>query len=217
MFQHALKALLFLSATLFMVNTSAVALKRDLELEQVEISLTRRQWGQVGASVSAQALVQGWASVNSALSQCQNTFQQASSVQVAVQAAVSVSASIKAAASQYGQCSCGGGDPSGLQAQAQFQSVMTQFFASFQAILQVGASRFGGAWQSQFTPIFQRCSPGFEAMKSISASLQINLQAVIQQVHLDANLFVGVGLNLSVLLGINLSLGLGLGLGGLIN
>lgn len=203
MFHSALKALLFCWAMLFVVDASRLKAKRDLVPEvsgQVDV--------QVSASVSPAVLVKGWASVSSALSVCQNIFQQDISTEVAIYVATEVSASIEAAASQYGQCACGGNGPSGLGYQVQFKSILAQFFLSFQAILKAGKSHFRGSWEKEFAPIFARCSSGFDALKSISASLEIDLNSFVSNLGLDLSLFLDLGLNLSVLLGINVSLGL---------
>lgn len=159
----------------------------------------------LGAQIDAHVMLQGWTRLSAAASQCQSTFQAQVTAQVALQAAISLQSQFSSTVAQYGNCACQAA--SGDSVAVQYQTEITRLMTSFQAILQVGQQRYGQVWASQFKPVFARCSSGFKAMASISAELNIDLTATVQNANLDLGLFADCGLNLSFLLGIRIQIG----------
>ncbi|PLW14777.1 hypothetical protein PCASD_19566 [Puccinia coronata f. sp. avenae] len=211
MISYALKSVLFWST---FVGASALS-TRKIDIEQSTDGVLAKRFGGLSprayrsssASVSAEVMVQGWASLATAANQCQSVFQQHASVEVAVKAAVEFSTQVENVNNLYGRCACD--SSSSGQFADQYRETITKFLVEFQLILQSGERQYAQEWNNQFAAVFQRCSPAFVNIKTITASLRIDLSAVLAQAHVDANLFAKVGLNLSVLLGLNLHIGIG--------
>jgi len=214
MFSYAFKAILFCSLLQLVVAALALSPRNNVDFNPITEAVLARRFGGPppvyaagSASVNAQVMVQGWSTLTSSANECHSVFQQKVSMDVAIQAAVKFTSQVNQVNNMYSRCACE--DPSAAQAAAQFQATITQFFVSFQAILQSGQQQYGREWGSRFAPEFQKCAPAFASLKTISGSLRVDLAAIISKAHIDVNLFVKVGLNLNGLLGLSIGIKLG--------
>jgi len=161
---------------------------------------------EVGVHLDAglRAYVQGWSQLTPAFNELHTAFSSGASVEVAVQAAMFLRAKILTVSRQFSSCGC----TASYQSTDVFQQTAVKFFSSFQLALQAGQPRYHGyVWETKFKPIFEQCSSAFVSIKSVAASIHVDLAAVLARAHINAHLFASVGLNLSALLNINLSVG----------
>lgn len=174
--------------------------------EPVQVSsLTERQAAMTGDAVSAEVVLQGWSSLDNELERYLKTFQAAISVQAVVQALTALQTSVQTTASRYGQLAS---DEDISARHEKFQAVLVRFFASFSAILKIVESRYTPQWGTQLAPIFRGCQSAFVALGDISASLELDVIAILLEAHINLKLFLSAGLDLSALMEVHLPVGL---------
>lgn len=163
----------------------------------------------IGANLTdVSSMVQGWSSLRADFASCRSTFQKHAPVETALQAANLLVSNLLKVNNRYGGCVCNI-LAVGNEIVADFRTRLTQFFLAFEFVLRAGQEHYPDVWGSQFKAIFAGSAPAFTSLRGISASLQIDLGAVLRQVQVNPRVFLSVDLDITRLLGVNLSLGAG--------
>ncbi|KNZ49127.1 hypothetical protein VP01_519g6 [Puccinia sorghi] len=164
---------------------------------QTSVSGAPQERSGIGANLTdVSSMVQGWSSLRADFASCRSTFQKHAPVETALQAANLLVSNLLKVNNRYGGC-------------ADFRTRLTQFFLAFEFVLRAGQEHYPDVWGSQFKAIFAGSAPAFTSLRGISASLQIDLGAVLRQVQVNPRVFLSVDLDITRLLGVNLSLGAG--------
>ncbi|KAA1079088.1 hypothetical protein PGT21_030834 [Puccinia graminis f. sp. tritici] len=183
-------------AALLRVKSDVLARRDDEDPEGTSVSV----------SVHApQVILKIWADLNLAADQCRSAFQQQAPLQVAIEVASSLSVQVNKVNNQASQCACNN-DPAAADVSVQLKAIVPPLLLSLQAVIQIGPQKYADAWDAQLKPIFHDCSKVFISLKKISLELNIDLEAIVKQLHLDLNVFLSVGIDLNSLLGLHVEL-----------
>ncbi|PLW07003.1 hypothetical protein PCANC_06150 [Puccinia coronata f. sp. avenae] len=155
------------------------------------------------APVDAKSLLQGWSSLIAELVRCRTTLEENAPLDAAIQATTSLVSAVQLVNSVYGRCACDK-ISAGDDMITEFRTLLVQFFLGVQFILSACRKNYLEIWDSVFKPIFHQCEPALTSLQEISASLQIDLGAVLTQVGVDPSVFSTADLTISSLLSIDL-------------
>ncbi|WAQ80990.1 hypothetical protein PtA15_1A328 [Puccinia triticina] len=152
-------------------------------------------------------IVQGWSTLPKAFADLQAAFERRVSVSAAVQAVASLHATIQASMSRYGTCDSCAGLAASSPSSVKFRDLIAQIFTSWQNVLEVGQRTYQLQWKSSVGLEFKKFDSFWLAIKNLSASVRLNLGALLSSIHLKASAFADVGIDVGA--GLQISAGAG--------